>query len=83
MTSSLLRQRRGLVKVADRLRRDVERLKAIRDSLSMPPESEHEPMLAGTQPLDEAVELAHDIECVIVDRLEPAIEALEKERRAR
>jgi hypothetical protein len=79
--SSLLRQRRALAKVADRLTRDVERLQAILDSLPIPPQPELDPMLSGTRPLDDAVALAQDIECVIVDRLKPAIEALQRAKR--
>ena len=81
MPSSLLRQRRAIAKVSDRLRRDVERLQAIRDTLPMPSASELDLMLSGARALDEAVALAQDIDCVIVDRLKPAIDALEKVKR--
>jgi hypothetical protein len=79
--SSLLRQRRAIAKVSDRLRRDLERLQAIRDTLPMPLASELDPMLSGAGVLDEAVALAQDIECVIFDRLKPAIDALERVKR--
>ena len=56
------------------LRTAVERLKALHGSLPVSPQEEK--MLEGEMEPDFATEARSIIECVVPDRLEPAIEAL-------
>lgn len=60
--------------VAAILQTALERLKALHDSLPVSPQEEQ--MLEGEIEADFATEARAIIECVISDRLEPAIQAL-------
>jgi hypothetical protein len=63
------------------LRADVERLKALHAALPVSPQEEA--MLEGEMEADFATEVRAIIECVISDRLEPAIGALTEATQAR
>lgn len=63
------------------LRAEVERLKALHTSLPVSPQEEA--MLEGEMEADFATEARALIECVISDRLEPAIGALAEVTEAR
>ena len=63
------------------LRADVEKLKALHAALPVSPQEEA--MLEGELEADFATETRAIIECVISDRLEPAIRALTEATQAR
>lgn len=60
--------------IADGWERDVDRLRKIRESLPVSPGEAA--MLLGEEEADVSTEMRTAIECVIPDRLEPAIRAL-------
>lgn len=73
----VIRMRKARAEIRDvnnDLRAAVERLKALHASLPVSPQEER--MLEGEMEPDFATEARAIIECVIPDRLEPAIEAL-------
>lgn len=63
-----------LRRIADRWEKDVERLREIHGSLPVSPREEA--MLLGEADADVSTEVRAAIECVIPDRLEPAIRTL-------
>lgn len=66
--------RQELWEMAGRWKQDVDRLRRIHESL--PASLQEEEMLEGRVEPDFATETRAVIECVIPDRLEPAIQAL-------
>ena len=74
MQKPMRKTRAELSDVKASLRAGVERLKALHATLPVSPQEEA--MLEGEMEADFATEARAIIECVISDRLEPAIEAL-------
>jgi hypothetical protein len=68
------RAQRELRRIADRWERDVRRLREIHAGL--PVSAREEVMLLGEADADVSTEVRASIECVIPDRLEPAIRTL-------
>ena len=74
MVEAEVRAQKELRGMADRWERDVARLRKIHASL--PVSSREEVMLLGEAEADISTEVRAAIECVIPDRLEPAIRTL-------